>query len=381
MWIDNRHASPAAQNERFHAAACRTLVLVAVGNRRVFSPLVRRPAAAAAGLRTNGPTGHLLSGVGRQRSLTVFDQEKLNLHSLLIIRNGSIVSETYFQPYTAETNHELYSVTKSVVATLVGIAIDKRAIDGVNQPVADFFRGYTFQHPDTGKDSMTLEDLLTMRSGLDWQEQDATFREMYQSDDWVRFILDTPMREPPGQQFRYCSGCSHLLSAIIERRTGMNTRDFAQQTLFEPLGIHSVTWEQDRQELPIGGWGLQLTPRDMAKLGYLYLHGGEWDGQRIVSTGWIKAAVERHTATDSKLGLGYGYQWWTYPTMRAYAALGRDGQTIFVVPDLQLIIVTTAQVDGHAAIFKLIEQYIVPAVSPTSYDSREKIAVYRPVWR
>ena len=185
---------------------------------------------------------------------------------------------------------------------------------------------------------------------------------MYQSGDWVQYMLDLPIQEQPGQQFRYCSGCSHLLSAIIQRRTGINTRDFAKQALFDPLGINSVTWEQDRQGIPIGGWGLQLTPRDMAKLGYLYLHDGMWDGQRIVSAAWVNAAVERHTATDSKLGLGYGYQWWTYPACGAYAALGRDGQTIFVIPDLQLIVVTTAKVDGHEAIFKLIEQYIVPAV-------------------
>jgi CubicO group peptidase (beta-lactamase class C family) len=333
------------------------------------------------GWRTSPPDAQGMDPQKLTLMLQAVQAQQLNLHSLLIIRNGSIVSETYFQSYTAQTTHKVYSVTKSVMATLIGIAIDKRSIEGVKEPVADFFRGDAFQHPDAGKDAMTLEDLLTMRSGLDWQEQDATFRDLYQSRDWVQYMLDTPMREPPGQQFRYCSGCSHLLSAIIERRTGMNTRDFAQQTLFEPLGIHSVSWEQDRQGLPIGGWGLQLTPRDMAKLGYLYLHDGEWDGQRIVSTGWIKAAVERHTATDSKLGLGYGYQWWTYPTMRAYAALGRDGQTIFVVPDLRLIVVTTAESDGHAAIFKLIEQYIVPAVSPTAYDSREKMAVNRPVWR
>jgi CubicO group peptidase (beta-lactamase class C family) len=314
------------------------------------------------GWRTSPPEAQGIDPHKLVQLLQAVRQEALNLHSLLIIRNGYIVSETYFQPYTAETEHEVYSVTKSVVATLVGIAIDKRAIAGVDQPVAGFFRDYTFQHPDAGKDAMTLEDLLTMRSGLDWQEQDVTFRHMYHSRDWVRFVLDLPMREQPGQQFRYCSGCSHLLSAIIQQRTGINTRDFAQQSLFEPLGIERVTWEQDRQGMPIGGWGLQLTPREMAKLGYLYLHKGMWDGQRIVSAEWVKAAVERHTATDSKLGLGYGYQWWTYPTMGAYAALGRDGQTIFVVPDLQLIIVTTAQVNGHEAIFKLIEQYILPAV-------------------
>jgi len=119
----------------------------------------------------------------------------------------------------------------------------------------------------------------------------------------------------------------------------------------------------------------------MAKLGYLYLHHGMWDGQRIVSAEWVKAAVEPHTATDSNLGLSYGYQWWMYSAMGAYAALGRDGQTVFVVPDRQLIIVTTAATSGHAAIFKLIKQYIVPAVSAAGYEDGANIAVSRPVRR
>jgi CubicO group peptidase (beta-lactamase class C family) len=315
------------------------------------------------GWRTSAPEAQ---GVDPQKlalMLQAVEQEQLNLHSLLIIRNGYIVSETYFQPYTAETPHEVYSVTKSVMATLVGVAIDNGSIDGIDRPVIDFFGGYSPEHPDARKDAMTLEDLLTMRTGLDWQEQDSTFRAMYQSDDWVRFMLDLPMEQQPGQEFRYCSGCSHLLSAIVQRRSGTTTRDFAQQALFDPLGIKRVTWEQDRQGVPIGGWGLQLTPRDMAKLGYLYLQGGMWDGRQIVPAAWVKAAVQRHTATDSELG--YGYQWWTYPTLGAYAALGRDGQTVFVVPDLQLIVVTTAEIDGHGAIFKLIEEYIVPAARAT----------------
>jgi CubicO group peptidase (beta-lactamase class C family) len=295
------------------------------------------------------------------RMLQAVQDQQLNLHSLLVIRNGYIVSETYFQPYTAERPHELYSVTKSVIGTLMGIAIDRHAIDAIDRRVVDFFPGYAFQNPDARKDAMTLEDLLTMRAGLGWQEQDSTFGELYRSRDWVQFMLDLPMREQPGQQFRYCSGCSHILSAIIQQRVGTNVHDFAQQALFDPLGIKAVSWEEDRQGIPIGGWGLQLTPRDMAKLGYLYLNNGAWDGRQLVPAAWVDAATRRHTATDSQLGLGYGYQWWTYPAFGAYAALGRDGQTVFVAPDLQLIVVTTAATDGHEAIFKLIEQYVVPA--------------------
>ncbi len=249
--------------------------------------------------------------------LETIQQQQLKLHSLLIIRNGSIVSETYFEHYTAQTPHDQYSVTKSVIATLMGIAIDKRALDGISQPALDFFRDSSFEHPDARKDAMTLEDLLTMRAGLTGRSATRPSEPCIKAATGCSFMLDLPMHAQPGQQFRYCSGCSHLLSAIIQQRTGMNTREFAQQALFDPLGIRTATWEQDAQGIPIGGWGLQLTPRDMAKLGYLYLHNGMWDGQQIVSAAWIRAAVQQHTTTDSTLGLGYGYQWWTSASLMA----------------------------------------------------------------
>jgi CubicO group peptidase (beta-lactamase class C family) len=140
----------------------------------------------------------------------------------------------------------------------------------------------------------------------------------------------------------------------------MNPRDFADQYLFKPLGISNVRWDLDAEGTPIGGWGLQLTPRDMAKLGYLYLRSGQWDGQPIVSAKWVENATRVHTETDGPLG--YGYQWWTYPPLAAYTALGRGGQTIFVIPELDLVIVTTAAMNGHDEIFQIIQQYILPAV-------------------
>ncbi len=292
-------------------AGCGQLAPTAAPSSAPESPAAGSSYWPTSGWRTSPPEAQGIDPEKLTLLLQAVQQERLNLHSLLIIRNGYIVSETYFQPYTAQTPHQLYSVTKSVVATLVGIAIDKGSIDGVDQPLADFFPDEEFEGADVSKGAMTLEDLLTMRTGLDWQEQDSTFQAMYQSRDWVQFMFDLPLYEQPGRQFRYCSGCSHLLSAIIQQRTGITTRDFAQQALFDPLGMDAATWEQDRQGIPIGGWGLRLTPRDMAKLGYLYLHNGTWDGQQIVWAAWVKAAVQSHTETDSELGLGYGYQWWT----------------------------------------------------------------------
>jgi CubicO group peptidase (beta-lactamase class C family) len=292
--------------------------------------------------------------------LAAIQEQHLNLHSLLIIRNGYLVSETYFGSDQQDTRHELYSCTKSFVATLIGIALDKGYIAGTDQHIMDFFPERTFANLDQQKAAMTLEDVLTMKTGLDWKEGDPAYRAMYQSSDWVKYVLDEPMAAPPGSQFNYCSGCSHVLSAILQQTTGMNPRDFADQYLFKPLGISNVKWDTDAEGIPIGGWGLQITPRDMAKLGYLYLHNGMWDGQQIVSAEWAENATRTHTETDGDLG--YGYQWWTYPSLAAYTALGRYGQTIFVVPESDLVIVTTAEMDNHDEIFRLIEQYILPAV-------------------
>ena len=315
------------------------------------------------GWRTATPAEQGMDAAKLALMLDSVRQQNLGLDSLLVIRNGYIVSETYFRSSTPDTRHELYSVTKSFIATLVGIAIDKGIISGVERPVGDFFADRPFENWDAAKQAMTLEDLLTMTTGLAWTEGDAAYRQLYGSRDWVKFMMDKPMRSQPGSEFNYCSGCSHVLSAILQQQAGMNTRDFAQRELFGPLGIADAAWDTDAMGIPIGGWGLQVTPRDMAKLGYLYLHGGGWDGQQIVSPGWVKAATQKHTGTDGELG--YGYQWWTYPRWGAYAALGRYGQTIFVVPGLNLIVVTTAALEGHDPIFDLIEQYIVPAVEPS----------------
>lgn len=286
--------------------------------------------------------------------------QHISLHSLLIIRNGRIVSETYYSENKQNTLYELYSVTKSFTSTLTGIALDQGKLNGVDQKVVDLLPGRTFANLDARKQSMTLEDLLTMTSGLDWEEGDPIYRAMYMSADWVKLVMDLPMAIEPGKTFLYCSGCSHIISAILQERTGDEER-FARQNLFTPLGITGFRWEKDRQGNLVGGWGLSLTARDMAKLGYLYLHNGTWEGKQVVSAGWVRTATAKHVATDGNLG--YGYQWWTYPTHDAYAALGRYGQTIFVAPGLDLVVVTTApSLENHDPIFRLIDQYILPAV-------------------
>jgi CubicO group peptidase (beta-lactamase class C family) len=309
--------------------------------------------------RTSTPEEQGMDSQRLTQMLDTIRQQHLDFHSLLIVRNGYLVSETYFGGYQQDTRHELYSCTKSIVSTLIGIAIDKGYIDRMNHGVLAFFPEHTFANLNGQKETMTLEDLLTMRSGLGWQEGNPVYGAMYRSPDWVQFVLDEPMAQPPGSQFNYCSGCSHILSAILQQATGMNPRDFAEQYLFQPLGISNVQWDTDAMGIPIGGWGLQLAPRDMAKLGYLYLRDGQWDGQQIVSAKWVENATRKHTETDG--ALGYGYQWWTHSSLAGYTALGRYGQTIFVIPEANLVIVTTAQLENHDEVFQLIEKYILPA--------------------
>ncbi len=337
------------------------------------APTLTAPAAAptltpapgvywpTAGWRTSTPEEQGMDSQKLAQMLAAVAEQDLALHSLLVIRHGYLVSETYFGSYQQDTRHNQYSCTKSFIATLVGIAMDKGSIDRTDRQVLEYFSESTFENLDDQKEAMTLDDLLTMRSGLDWKEGDLTYRAMYQSSNWVKFVLDLPMAQAPGSQFVYCSGCSHVLSAILQQTTGMNPRDFAEQYLFEPLGISDARWETDAKGIPIGGWGLQITPRDMAKLGYLYLHNGEWDGQQIVSAAWVENATKEHTQTGDD-ELGYGYQWWTHPALAGYTALGRDGQTIFVIPEADLVIVATAELNGHDEIFQLIEHYIIPSV-------------------
>ena len=281
----------------------------------------------------------------------------------MIIRNGYIVTDAYFEPFTQGSVHDTASVTKSFTATLVGIAIDEAYIESVQQPVMDFFPERTVANVDANKEAMTVEDLLTMRSGFECinQPTEVTLFQMMESPDWVQFTLDLPMAEEPGTRFVYCSSNVHLLSTIIRETTGMNALSFAQEHLFEPLGIFDVGWPSD----PHGnnhGWGdLRMTPHDMAKLGHLYLHEGEWGGQQVLSPVWVTAAT---SVPEDASVVDYGYLWWLVPEYPdVYYANGRGGQRIFVLPDQDMVVVTTGGGgrDQYGVLETLLTSYILPA--------------------
>jgi CubicO group peptidase (beta-lactamase class C family) len=288
------------------------------------------------------------------------------LHSLLIVRNGYLVTEAYWHPFQPNIPHNIQSCTKSFTSALVGIAIAQGAIDGVNHKVLDMFPGRISANNDARKRTITLRSLLTMSSGLDWPTRglaEALSHQLAQSRDWVQFVLDRPMAQAPGTLFNYNSGGSHILSAVIKESTGMNALAFARKNLFTPLGITDAFWAADPTGINTGGWGLELTPRDMAKFGYLFLNNGFWEGRSIVPAAWIEDSTAAQI--DSRnVGYRYGYQWWVHPS-GFYAARGYGGQAIFVVPKQDLVVVFTGGLSGSdmdTVPEKLLESFILPAI-------------------
>lgn len=292
-------------------------------------------------------------------------EEDYKIHSLLVIRHGYIVLDAYFCPFARGTKHDVASVTKSFMSTLIGIAVDKGYIASVQQPVFDFFPDQTVVNVDANKKAMTVQHLLTMRSGLQCinDPTEVTLFQMMSSADWIQFTLNLPMSEKPGTRFVYCSSNVHLLSGIIRQTTGMSALDFARQHLFGPLGITDIAWPADPHENSHGWGDLHITPHDMAKLGYLYLCVGSWDGQQVLSSGYVKAATKAYSTAPR-----YGYLWWVKPKpSNAYYADGRGGQRIFVLPDQDMLVVTTGGGgrDQYGVLETLLTSYIIPAAEST----------------
>jgi CubicO group peptidase (beta-lactamase class C family) len=289
-----------------------------------------------------------------------------SIHSVLVIRNGYLVAEAYFHPYTRDTKTHIQSVTKSVIGMLVGKAISEGTIKSVDEKLVDFYQSQIFENPSGKKDSIQLKHLLSMSSGLDCQEFSSAGPSMEQTSGWVQFMLDRPMTSSPGKVFGYCNGNAHLLSAILEKSTGMSTREYANQKLFKPLGIPEVSeadWGGDPQQITNGGYGLHLSPVDMAKLAFLYLHNGQWEDQQIISPQWVSASITQQVQKDEKSG--YGYLWTVYPDTDHYAALGLGGQQIHVYPSKNLIVVVTASLESYAEapeIEKMLLENILPAI-------------------
>jgi len=270
-------------------------------------------------------------------------QKNLNVHSVTVLRHGYIVMDAYFYPYREDALHDVASVTKSVTSALVGIAADKGLVS-TDRRLLSYFAEEAPKDPEPSKKQITVDNLLTMRPGMDcgFKPGEQELEAMRRTDDWVRYALALPMINPPGTKFGYCSPGFHLLSSIVTAATHEPEADFGRKYLFEPIGIREVVWPPDAQGRTHGWGDSHFFTHDLARLGYLYLHKGNWNGKQIISSDWVARSTAVHTNTG-RPGVDYGYGWWLYPDQNPpeFSANGRGGQKITVWPDKDMIVVIT----------------------------------------
>jgi CubicO group peptidase (beta-lactamase class C family) len=311
----------------------------------------------------------------------ILDRSYVNIHSVLIVRNGVLVLDEYFpgasfnRPYTRfdkDSLHSMHSVTKSYNSALVGIAIDQGHIASVDDKISTYLPEYADVFEDSERDSIRIKHLLAMTAGLYWDEWTYPYDDirnthvaLARSSDPVRYAIELPIIAPPGTTFLYNSGMSITLGRIVHNATGLRPNRFAEEYLFGPLGITDYYWYCYPDSTFQTGGGLYLRPRDMAKFGLLYLNGGRWGDEQVVSEGWVNESVQQHAP-----GVEYGYQWWlrSYSlggqVIESYSARGRGGQFIFVLPDLDLVVVFTGWNDNELAgqAHDMLWEYVLAAL-------------------
>lgn len=316
--------------------------------------------------QTANPEDHNMSSSVLEEMIQYMNESDINFHGLVVVRNGYIMAEQYWSYYTQDISHHLYSVTKSFTSTLIGIAIREGFIGSVTDPVLDYFPDLEIENLDSRKESMTIYHLLTMTPGVDWNEHNCSYTDpenmynvMFGSTNPVQYFLNLPMVHDPGEHWVYSTGASHILSAIIVRTTGMSTRNFAMQYLFNPLNATCGAWNTDLQGVHIGGTQLWVPPRTMAKLGLLMLSNGSWDGAEILTAEFADHATR--PLVSGAYDLSYGYQWWIDTANDLFLGLGSNGQYIIVSREYNLVVAITANCDDTSP-WEAIAPYLQEAL-------------------
>ncbi len=301
-----------------------------------------------------------------------------DIHGILLIKNGKLILEEYFGGYHRNLKHSVQSVTKSVTSILIGIAKDRGEKIVLDGKLPTYLPEYKDLFSNNGKSEISLEHLLTMRAGLKWNEFHApsSLQQMIWSSDAIKYVLERKLIDPPGQRFFYSTGLSTVLGRILKNTTGSDAVQYADEHLFTPLGITDYYWGKVADGSISTGAALYLRPRDMAKLGYLFLKNGVWKDRRIVSEKWVRESIHPRVIGDLVSGTGYGYQWWRGSTrvgdrdIDAFYAAGHGGQFIVQIPRLDIITVITSKYDDNNAgdfrAYSVIENYIIPAVLQTN---------------
>jgi CubicO group peptidase (beta-lactamase class C family) len=286
-------------------------------------------------------------GIDSQALAAAIDQVRekgWGTHSLLVIRHGFVVADADFYPYSSSAPHDLASVTKTITSTLTGVAVANGLVK-LDQTVASFFPNDVPADADPRTRTITVGNLLHMESGLDcgFLPGEQELERMKRSDNWVRFALSLPVKYDAGTRPAYCSPGYHLLGSVLGAAAGSNELTFARKYLFDPLRIGNVVWADDPQGRSHGWGDSHFYPRDVAKIGYLYLHGGNWNGKQIVPADWVAASIAPPAGARNEPG-GFGIEWNAVngPNGRQYGGTGRGGQSLIVWPDLDMVVVSMA---------------------------------------
>lgn len=289
------------------------------------------------------------------------------INSILVSQHGELVAEQYFGNMHANRGHNIKSASKSILSILIGIAIDKDYLEGVHQPIGDFFPEYFQNNPDTLKAAITIEDLLTMRSGLASTSR-AHYGRWVMSSNWIRYALDRPLEGIPGVDRIYSTGNTHLLAVILHRSSGMNTLEFANRYLFRPMGIRITGWDRDPQGYYLGGNNMAMRPQDLTKIGRLMLDTGVYNEKRIVSRDWVIHSVQPVTGRMQGIE-NYGYLWFSRSAQNFHMvyAFGNGGQYLMILPELDAVITVTTRNETNEStrayrqdLFHTIDNEIIP---------------------
>lgn len=296
---------------------------------------------------------------------------------LLVIRNGYIAGEKYFNGFDKDTPHNNMSVSKSFLSLITGKAFELGYITDLDEKVLHSFPEYIYQGMDARKNNITIRHLLSMRMGIAPEADNnyALYNQLHNSSNWIKATIELPLIFNPGEKMRYNTFETHLLSAIITKKTGKSTLEFASEYVLNQMKINVDQWERDPQGYYFGGNSMYFTPREMAVLGLVYLNSGRLNGVQIVPEEWIELSLTKTIASDTpEWGVlkeyNYGYLWWLGKIngYKLYMALGYGGQFVLVFPELDLIVVATSNqnvypdVDQERPVLEIVSKYILPAV-------------------
>ena len=302
--------------------------------------------------------------------IDAFEKKIEFVHSYMIVKNGKVISEGWWDPYGPNIPHELWSLSKSFTSTAIGFAVEEGLIQ-IHDFVKDYFPEKSPENPTWQLKQLRVKDLLTMSTG-----HTSEPRLGQSSDDWVKHFLESELKLRPGTYFMYNTPATYMLSAIIQRVTGEKLVDYLYPRLFEPLGIDRPKWEMDPEGINTGGWGLHLTTEDIAKFGVFYIQEGKWNGNQLLSSDWIKMATSKQVSNgsdpDNDWSQGYGFQFWR-SRFNTYRGDGAMGQFCLIIPEYNTIVAITSGTNNMGGIMEIVWDKLLPKMNSSEM-------IFNPEW-